>query len=259
MIDVDRLTKVFPGEHSAEVGRVAVDDLTFAVERGEVFGLLGPNGAGKTTTLRILATLLAPTSGTVRLGGYDVGSQPHHVRRLIGFVSSHTKVHDRLTPRETLDFFGRLHGLGGVKLAERIETILDRLDMRPFADRLGAHLSTGMRQRASIARALIHDPPILIFDEPTLGLDVLAARSVLDTIQQLKQDGKCIVYSTHIMREVERLCDRVGIMHEGRLLACGDVAGLCRAHNRSSFEDVFFHLIDHHRSVLRESPSCGIG
>ena len=183
---------------------------------GEVFGLLGPNGAGKTTTMRILCTVLRPTAGRAVVAGYDVATQPGQVRQNIGFLSANTAIYDRMSAWELVEYFGRLYGLGGERLRERLETVFTDLQMNDFRDVLGAKMSTGMRQKASIARAIVHDPPVLIFDEPTAGLDVLVARAVLHNIERLRELGKCILFSTHIMREVERLCDRVAIVSRGR-------------------------------------------
>lgn len=221
----------------------AVDGLSFEAHAGQIMGLLGPNGAGKTTALRILATLLKPTAGQALVNGFDCYSQSELVRRQIGFISANTAVYDRMTAYEFVEHFGRLHGLGGQELADRIESLFDRLEMQPLRDTLGAKMSTGMKQRTSIARALIHDPPVLIFDEATNGLDVLAARAVLDTVSALRDQGKCLIFSTHIMREVERLCDSVAIMHRGQILAQGSLADLRAEHQQQDLEELFFHLI----------------
>ena len=221
----------------------AVDGLSFEAHAGEIMGLLGPNGAGKTTALRILATLLKPTDGQTLVNGFDCDTQPELVRRQIGFISANTAVYDRMTAYEFVEYFGKLHGLGGVSLQERIEDLFDQLEMQPMRDTLGAKMSTGMKQRASIARALIHDPPVLIFDEATNGLDVLAARAVLDTVSRLRDQGKCLIFSTHIMREVERLCDSVAIMHRGKILSQGSLSELASQHEQNDLEEVFFQLI----------------
>src|SRR5438477_10505678 len=219
MIHVANLTKSFRDLRRGQV--LAVDHVSFNARAGEVFGLLGPNGAGKTTTMRILCTVLKPTGGTATLAGYDVFTQPGLVRQHIGFLSANTAIYDRMSAWEMVEYFGRLYGLDGDRLAGRMEEVFTSLQMNDFRDLLGAKMSTGMRQKVSIARAIIHDPPVLIFDEPTAGLDVLVARNVLANIRRLRDLGKCILYSTHIMREVEKLCDRVAIMGKGRILACG--------------------------------------
>jgi sodium transport system ATP-binding protein len=222
---------------------VAVECLSFTVKAGEVFGLLGPNGAGKTTALRILATVLQPTSGQASISNFDVVSQAELVRCSIGFVSNNTAIYDRMTAWEMVEFFGRLYCVPLAVLRERMETLFLQLKMNDFRDFPGARLSTGMKQKVSIARALIHDPPVLIFDEPTLGLDVLVTRSLHQIILDLKEQGKCILFSTHIMREVERLCDRVAIMHRGQVLDSGSLTELADRHRTSDFEELFYQLI----------------
>jgi sodium transport system ATP-binding protein len=241
MIEVENLTKSFRDLRRGLVH--AVDGVSFTARPGEIFGLLGPNGAGKTTTMRILCTVLRPTGGTARVAGYDVVTQPSLVRQHIGFLSANTAIYDRMSARELVEYFGRLYGLDEERLRERLETVFSTLRMNDFRDLLGAKMSTGMRQKVSIARALIHDPPVLIFDEPTAGLDVLVARAVLETIQQLRELGKCILFSTHILREVERLCDRVAIVSRGRVQACGTLAELRCQHGQDDLEELFFALV----------------
>jgi sodium transport system ATP-binding protein len=241
MIHVENLTKSFRDLRRGEV--VAVDHISFDVKPGEVFALLGPNGAGKTTAMRILCTVLKPTSGTARLAGYDVATQAGEVRRHIGFLSANTAIYDRMSAWELVEYFGRLYGLEKDRLRARMEEVFASLQMNDFRDRLGAKMSTGMRQKVSIARAIIHDPPVLIFDEPTLGLDVLVARAVLQSIEQLRSVGKCILYSTHIMREVERLCDRVAIISVGRIQATGTLADLREQYRQKDLEELFFQLV----------------
>ena len=241
MIEVENLTKAFRDPRRGLVH--AVDQVSFAVLPGEVFGLLGPNGAGKTTTLRILCTVLRPTAGRASVAGYDVATQPDQVRRHIGFLSANTAIYDRMSAWELVEYFGRLHQLTEERLRERMEVVFTALQMNDFRDVLGAKMSTGMRQKASIARALIHDPPVLIFDEPTAGLDVLVGRAVLQTIERLREAGKCILFSTHIMREVERLCDRVAIVSRGRVLACGGLTELRDQYGQQDLEELFFTLV----------------
>lgn len=223
--------------------KVALNGLTLHAGAGEVFGLLGPNGAGKTTALRILATLLRPTSGTAKINGFDCAEQPELVRHQIGYISASTAVYDRMTAWEMVDYFGQLHNLDRHLLTERMESIFTRLGMNEIREVLGGKMSTGMKQKVSIARALVHDPPVLIFDEATNGLDVLVARSLIDTVGELRDQGKCIIFSSHIMREVERLCTRVAIMHRGRVLAEGSLEELHSEHSHDDFEDVFLDLI----------------
>ncbi len=221
----------------------AVDGVTFDARPGEIFGLLGPNGAGKTTTMRILCTVLRPTGGTAHVAGFDVVTQPALVRQHIGFMSANTAIYDRMSAWELVDYFGRLYGMSEERLRQRQEEVFASLRMNDFRDMLGAKMSTGMRQKVSIARAIIHDPPVLIFDEPTSGLDVLVARAVLDNIEQLRGLGKCIVFSTHIMREVERLCDRVAIISRGKVQACGTLGELREQYGQNDLEELFFSLV----------------
>jgi sodium transport system ATP-binding protein len=241
MIQVEHLSKSFRDLRRGWVQ--AVDDVCFEAKAGEVFGLLGPNGAGKTTTMRILCTVLRPTGGSARVAGFDVAAEPERVRQHIGFLSANTAIYDRMSASEIVTYFGRLYGLPEAKLRERMEAVFEALQMNDFRDLLGAKMSTGMRQKVSIARAIIHDPPVLILDEPTAGLDVLVARSVLQTIEQLRDAGKCVVYSTHILREVERLCDRVAIVSRGRVQACGTLAELRDRYRENDLEELFFRLV----------------
>ena len=221
----------------------AVDGVTFEAHAGEIFGLLGPNGAGKTTTMRILCTVLRPTGGEAIVAGYDVATQPALVRQHIGFMSANTAINDRMSAQELVTYFGRLYGMTEERLRERLEEVFTKLQMNDFRDMLGAKMSTGMRQKVSIARAIIHDPPVLIFDEPTAGLDVLVARAVMQNIEQLRLLGKCILFSTHIMREVERLCDRVAIVSKGKVQASGTPQELREKHGEHDLEELFFQLV----------------
>jgi sodium transport system ATP-binding protein len=242
MIEVVGLCKTFRDTAGRPVR--AVDGVSFTARPGEILGLLGPNGAGKTTTLRILCTLLKPTAGTARVAGFDVVAQPDDVRHHVGFLSATTGVYDRMTALEMVDYYGRLHGLSGDKLSGRIAELFDALNMHDIRDVPGSKMSTGQKQKVSIARALIHDPPVLIFDEPTNGLDVLVQRSVLQQVRGLRDRGKCIVYSTHIFREVEKLCDRVAIIHRGKVLDAGTLEELRERHGERDLEELFFGLIE---------------
>ena len=248
MIRVEQLTKQFQDFKRGPV--FALDHVSFEVHPGEIFGLLGPNGAGKTTCLRILSTVLKPTSGRALIAGYDVVSHPENVRANIGFMSSNTGIYDRMTAWEMVEYYGRLYGIEESRLQARLEKIFATLQMNEIRDVLGSKMSTGMKQKVSIARTIVHDPPVLIFDEPTSGLDVLVARAVLDAVASLKTEGKCIIFSTHIMREVEKLCDRVAIIHKGQILAAGTVAELEQEYNQPDIEDVFFELIRQHDASL---------
>ncbi len=241
MLHVRQLTKTYSDLMRGPI--TALSALTLDVVEGQIYGLLGPNGAGKTTALRILATVLQPTGGTASVNGFDVVTQPSLVRRQLGFVSTNTAVYDRMTAREMVEYFGRLHGLDGELLEDRIDQIFQRLQMNEIRDTLGGKMSTGMKQKVSIARALIHDPPVLIFDEATVGLDVLVARSLLAIVSELRDQGKCIIYSTHIMSEVERLCDRIAIIHRGHVLSEGSLEELQERHQEDDFEELFFQLI----------------
>ncbi len=243
MIDVQQLTKSYADLRRGNF--VALAGISFQAPSGQIYGLLGPNGAGKTTALRILSTILRPTGGTATIAGYDVVTEPSHVRHHIGFVSANTAVYDRMTAWEMVEYFGRLYGLANDQLTARMEEVFTRLQMNDIRDLLGAKMSTGMKQKVSIARAIIHDPPVLIFDEATSGLDVLVARALLQTIADLRDQGKCIVFSTHIMREAERLCDRVAIMHRGRILTEGTLDELRDQHEQRDLEELFFQLISH--------------
>lgn len=241
MIQVENLTKSFRDSRRGQV--LALDRISFEARPGEVYGLLGPNGAGKTTAMRILCTVLKPTDGIARVAGYDVLTEAAQVRRHIGFLSANTAVYDRMSAWEMVEYFGRLYGLEKERLRQRMEEVFADLQMNHFRDTLGGKLSTGMQQKVSIARAVVHDPPVLIFDEPTAGLDVLVARAVLDNIRRLRDRGKCILFSTHIMREVEKLCDRLAIISRGKILACGSLEDLRRQHGHDDLEELFFQLV----------------
>ena len=251
MIEAVQLTKTYQDLRRGEF--VALDGLSFSAHPGEVYGLLGPNGAGKTTALRIISTVLQPTSGSATVNGFDCVAQPDLVRRHIGFMSANTAVYDRMTAWEMVEYFGRLHGIPQDQLRDRMEQLFERLQMQKIRDLLGAKMSTGMKQKVSIARAIVHDPPVLIFDEATSGLDVLVARALLDAVAELRDQGKCIVFSTHIMREAERLCDRVAIMHEGRILAENTLEHLRIEHGKEDLEDIFFDLIREREQVAMEA------
>lgn len=221
----------------------ALDNVSFEVRPGEIYGLLGPNGAGKTTCLRILSTVLKPTRGLAEVAGINVMHDAEGVRRNIGFMSCNTGIYDRMTAREMVEYFGRLYGIPEEKLQTRIEEIFDVLQMHDIKDRLGSKMSTGMKQKVSIARTIVHDPPVIIFDEPTSGLDVLVARNVLQAVETLKDQGKCIIFSTHIMREVEKLCDRISVIHRGQILDEGTLPELADRHDQPDVEELFFDLI----------------
>ncbi|MDX2036118.1 MAG: ATP-binding cassette domain-containing protein [Isosphaeraceae bacterium] len=242
MILVEQLSKQFLDYRRGWVP--AVSEVSFRCEPGQIFGLLGPNGAGKTTTLRMLSTVLEPTSGRAWVAGHDVVTEAAEVRANIGFMSANTGIYDRMSAWELVEFFGKLYGMTPELLRERMETVFDWLQMNDFRDVLGSKMSTGMRQKVSIARTIIHDPPVLIFDEPTSGLDVLVARVVLRKIVELRAAGKTIIFSTHSMHEVEKLCDRMAIIHKGRLQAEGVPDELLAAHGHDDLEELFFALVE---------------
>ena len=243
MIRVEGLTKAFREGRPGEVR--AVEGVTFEARPGEVFGLLGPNGAGKTTTLRMLSTVLRPTAGRIEIAGVDAATRPDEVRRRIGFLSGATGVYDRLTPREQDRYYAELHGLEGEVLERRIAETLRLLQAEEFADRPCGTLSSGQKQKASLARTVVHDPPVLILDEPTANLDVLVARSVTGFIRNARGTGRTVLLSTHDMGEAERLCDRIAVIHRGRVMALGTVAEVrAAAGDAADLESAFFRLVD---------------
>ncbi len=255
MIEVEGLRKVYDAREPV----VAVDDVSFTAQPGRIFGLLGPNGAGKTSTLRVLSTALRPTAGRVTVAGASVTEDPQAVRARIGFLSASTGLYERLTPRELLRTFGGLHGLSEDVLEERIEALLDDLDLRPFADRACGLLSTGNKQKVSIARTLVHDPVVLILDEPTSGLDVLVARALVARIAALRAEHRTILLSTHRLHEAERLCDDVAVIHQGRILARGSREEVCAAAGHQRLEDAFFALIDAAEAGVAEAGAAEAG
>lgn len=219
----------------------AVQGVSFDARAGEVVGLLGPNGAGKTTTLRMLVTLLSPDRGTVRVAGVDAAVDPGLVRSRIGYLSASTGLYGRLSAREMILHFARLQGVADPK--GRTEALIARFGISEFADQRCDRLSTGQKQKTSIARAIVHDPPVLVLDEPTLGLDVLVAQTLLAFVEEARDQGRCVVYSTHIMSEAERLCDRVAVIHGGRVLAFDTVDALRERTGKRYLEDVFVSLV----------------
>jgi sodium transport system ATP-binding protein len=242
VIAVENLVKVFEDPARGELR--AVNGICFQVRPGEIYGLLGPNGAGKTTTLRMLATLLQPTSGRITLCGFDARTQGAEVRRHIGFLTATSGLYHRLTPEETLRYFGRLYGLDPQILHERVHHLIQMLAMEDFRNTYCRKLSTGQRQRTSIGRVLIHDPPVFILDEPTAGLDVLSNRLILRFLRESRSRGKAILFSTHYLEEAEALCDRFGLIHRGRLLAEGTLAELQKRTGHDRLTDIFLSLVD---------------
>jgi len=221
----------------------AVNDVSFRCEPGRVYGLLGANGAGKTTTLRLLATILTPTSGTAVVAGHDILRESQNVRAHVGFLSTATALYGRLSAQEMVEYFGRLEGLDEDALHRRVDALFDRLEMNEFRHRRCDKLSTGMKQRVSIARTLIHDPPVMILDEPTSGLDVLAARAIVGFIHECRAEGKTVLFSTHVMSEAEKLCDTIGIIHQGRLVAEGSLSELQDRYRHSDLEEIFVQAV----------------
>lgn len=242
MIRIEDLTKIFPNPDGTE--KTAVDKVSFEVCPGEIYGLLGPNGAGKTTTLRMISGLLRPTSGHVYLDDVDVTDQPNLVKRRIGYLTANTGLYLRLTPREFLEYFATLYGLGKSEARTRIDELVEWLGMEEFLNLRCGALSTGQKQRTNIARALIADPPILIMDEPTLGLDVLSNRLILELIRTQAAAGKSILLSTHALDEIETMCRRIGLIHSARLIAEGDLDSLRRRTGRQRLSDVFLALVE---------------
>ena len=241
MIEARGLCKRFHDKKRGEIR--AVDDVSFRCEPGRIYGLLGANGAGKTTTLRMLATILEPTDGTALICGHDVVEHPEKVRANVGFLSTATALYPRLTAQEFVEYFGRLNGLDEGTLKKRVEDIFKRLDMNSFGDRRCDKLSTGMKQKTSIARTLVHDPPVMIFDEPTLGLDIMTARTITSFIRECRERGKTVIFSTHIMSEVEKLCDVIGIIHDGKLLTEGTLGQLREKYGERDLEEIFVKIV----------------
>ncbi len=251
VIKAENLTKTFRDRKRGLIR--AVDRVSFACQPGQIFGLLGANGAGKTTTLRLLGTLLEPTLGRATVAGFDIQTQPQEVRRRIGFLSNGTALYGRLTAREMLEYFGRLNGIAGEALRSRVEELLDRLEIREFQHGRCDKLSTGQKQRVSIARSIIHRPPVMIFDEPTTGLDVMTSQTIMAFIEQCRDDGLTVVYSTHIMSEVERLCDSVAIVHRGKIAAEGTVRDLRERTGEQALEKAFLKIVS--EIEAQQSPS----
>jgi sodium transport system ATP-binding protein len=234
-VKVDRLEKTL-GKNKVLRG------ISLEAGSGEIFGLLGPNGAGKTTTLRIICTLLAPDAGSVEVLGFDTRTAPEEVRRRVGVVTADIGVYPRLSARENITYFAELSGVLDGELRRRVDTVLDRLDMVSFANQRAESLSSGQKQKVAIARAIVHDPAVLMFDEPTSNLDVLASREIRNFMVESRDRGKCVIFSTHVLHDAERLCDRVTILHEGSVVATGSTAEVRGAHR--DLEDAFLELVE---------------
>jgi len=242
MIEVTNLRKTYDDPDGGEIAAVA--GASFNCRAGEIYGLLGPNGAGKTTTLRCLATILTPTGGSATIAGCDLLTQSQDVRRNIGFLSASTGLYARLTARETLRFFGALYGLAGRVLEDRVDRVIDMFQIGEYADRTADRLSTGMKQRLGLARAVVHDPPVLILDEPTTGLDPIVSLAVERAVQSLAAAGKCVLFSTHLLDQAQAICHRLGVIGRGRVLAEGTVQELMASTGTENLRGAFFKLVE---------------
>ncbi len=243
MIEVTNLKKCF--------GKVqALRGVTFSAPDGKITGLLGPNGAGKTTTLRVLYTVLMPDEGSARIDGFDVCSQPHNVQKCIGALPDAHGLYPRMTARENIRYYGRLHGLRGPALENSMQNLIDLLDMGEFADRRTDGFSSGQRVKVSIARALIHNPQNILLDEPTNGLDVMATRAMRAFICHLRSEGKCILFSSHIMQEVAAVCDNIIIIDHGQVVACGSADELRQTFGKEDLEDAFVAALGSEEGLL---------
>ncbi|XXX78152.1 ABC transporter ATP-binding protein [Sorangium sp. So ce134] len=232
----------------------AVDGIDLAVHPGEIVGLLGPNGAGKTTTLRMLAGILSPTAGRVLIGGVELAARPLEAKQRIGFLSGDTQLYQRLTPREVLRYFGRLYGMTEAALSRRVDALVADLEMDAFASRPCSTLSAGQKQRANIARAFLHEPDVLILDEPTTALDVISGRFIVESIRRERAAGRAVLFSTHIMGEAEYLCDRIALLHEGRIADTGALPELLERTATTNLTDAFLHHVE--RSRPREASGA---
>ena len=244
LIRAEMLRKEFQGPGGTDI--TAVDSASFQVDAGEIFGLLGPNGAGKTTLLRMLAMIISPTSGQCWIAQQPASGSPQSARRHVGFMSGNTRRYGRLTPRELLQYFGRLYDMDDGAVAIRTRELAEHLDMTGFLDRRCDTLSTGQTQKVSIARVLLHDPDVLILDEPTLGLDIMARSTILSFIRAAKARQHSIIFSTHDMGEAEMLCDRVGVIHHGKMLAVATTSELLNETRTQNLHDAFLHLVQGH-------------
>ena len=247
MISVHDLTKVFVTNNQEEL--VAVDHLTFCVRAGEVYGLLGPNGAGKTTTVRMILGLLNPTSGYAEVEGLRSSEAPEEVKRRVGLVSTSAGLYQWLSARELLLFFADLYGMSRERAETRLAELTPLMDLGPFLDQRCATLSTGQRQRVHLARALIHDPPIMLLDEPTRGLDVFGSQAIFDYISQLRREGRAVIVTTHRLDEAQRLCDRFGLMHRGRFVLEGTLEELRQKSGRDTIVEMFMEMTGHRQGA----------
>lgn len=234
-------------EKTSEKKKVAVDKLSFDAYEGEIFGLLGPNGAGKTTTLRMMATLIKSDEGQILINGHDVKTQPFVVRNEIGFLTSELKLEDYFTPNYLFEYFATLHGMDQIEIEARKQALFARFGIEEFAEVKVANLSTGMKQKLSLVISIAHDPSVVIFDEPTNGLDVITAKVVTDFLMELKEEGRSVILSTHIFSLVEKLCDRVGVIIDGKMVACNALEELC---GDLTLEERFFKLYEERGGVI---------
>ena len=246
MIVVEDLAKSFGKRHEVK----AVDGVSFHADDGAITGLLGPNGAGKTTLLRMLATLVVPDRGRARIGDLDVVADRYAVRRRIGVLSDARGLYPRLTARENIRYYGKLHGLDGAALDTRIEQLVSVLGLQGIADRRAQGFSQGEKMKTAIARALVHDPDTILLDEPTNGLDIMSVRSLRDQLKGLRAAGKCLLFSSHVMQEVVALCDRIVIVAKGRIVAEGTAAELVARSGAASLEDAFVGLLGSGEGLL---------
>ncbi len=253
MIEVTNFTKVYnlskkqmTEKRTKTKEMKAVDQVSFIARDGEIFGLLGPNGAGKTTALRTIATLLKPTEGQVTVNGFDVVKDATSVRSSIGFLTNDLNLEKHFTPAYTMAFFGKLHGLEETLVQSRMEELFEYFGITPFKDKKIGELSTGMTQKLSIAVSLVHDPQVVIFDEPTNGLDIITAKAVTRYLHKLKEEGKLVVISTHIMSVAEKLCDHIAIIIDGKKVADGTTLEILKAEASDNLEDAFFSLYNRH-------------
>ena len=243
MITAEHLRKTFPGKGKDKQPVLAVDDVSFEARDGEITGLLGPNGAGKTTTLRMLYTLMRPEAGRVLVDGHDVASDPEYARRALGVLTDARGVYKRLTARENIAYFGRLHGMSDAEIARRTAELSAALQMEDVLDRQTEGFSQGQRTKTAIARALVHDPKNVILDEPTNGLDVMTTRGLRDFLRQLRSEGRCVIFSSHIMQEVAALCDRIVVIAQGKVMAQGTPDELRAQTGESNLEEAFVKAI----------------
>lgn len=253
MIQINELTKIYKltkkqmiEQKTKKDLKRAVDSLSLVAEPGEIYGLLGPNGAGKTTALRCIATLLKPTEGNIKVNGYDTVKDSEQVRKKIGFLTNEIKLDPQFSPKYMFNFFGQLHKVDDEIIEERREKLFSYFEITDFQDKKIEELSTGMKQKASIAVSLVHNPEVIIFDEPTTGLDIVTARNVTDYLRLLKDEGKTIIISTHIMTEAEKLCDRIGVIINGSMVSEGTLADILSSTNGDDLEDAFFELYKIH-------------